>query len=116
MDDPQMRQLARYIKEAIRIRDEIKDTIFLGEFLDNLEAAVQPREHLVYNTHRNPATGKRACVLANLGPKDVRTVVRFDGNPKGRMAVYRPFEKVVRGTLPAKVAVSAERFAIVVEE
>ncbi len=30
MDDPQMPELARYIKETIRIREELKDAIFLA--------------------------------------------------------------------------------------
>jgi hypothetical protein len=42
--------------------------------------------------------------------------VKFDGNNRGRVAIYRPFEKVAHATLPAKVTIVGERFAVVVEE
>jgi hypothetical protein len=116
MDDPQMAELARYIKECIRVREQLKDTIFLGDFMDQLEAMVAPKPSLKWNTHRNPATGRRACVLANYAMKPVQTTVKFDGNKRGRARIYRPFEKVIHTTLPAKVTIAGERFAVVVEE
>jgi hypothetical protein len=116
LDDPQMPELARYIKEALRIREELKDTIFLGEFLDNLEATVAPRPSLRWNTHRNPTTARRACVLVNHGAGPLSTIVRFEGNAKGPVAIYRPFQKVVHTHLPAKATIAPERFAVVVEE
>src|SRR5712692_4193361 len=31
-----------YVAEVLRIRDELKETVFLGEFLDMLEVSVSP--------------------------------------------------------------------------
>lgn len=114
--DPQMRTLARYIREALRIRHLLRRTIFLGEFLDTLEAEVEPRAQLRYNTHRDPATGRRACVLANHGLAPLRTTVRFQGTGSRMAAVYRPFRKVERRRLPVQLVIPGERFAVVVEE
>ena len=55
-------------------------------------------------------------MLANHGPNPVQTSVKFHGNAGGRVAIYRPFEKVQHARLPAKVRVDGERFAVVVEE
>jgi hypothetical protein len=116
IEDPAMRPVARYLKEAVRIRGQLADTIFLGEFLDDQQAAVTPRPHLRYGVHRNLTTGKRACVLANYGPKSLQTSVKFDDNKRGSAAIYRPFEKVIHAKLPAKLLVHGECFAVVVEE
>jgi len=116
MSDDQLRQISQYIAEVLRIRGELKDTIFLGEFLDTLEVSVEAAENLKYNTHRNPNTGKRACVLVNLGQRPVQTTVSFQGNAGGRVSIHRPFKEVQRQTSPATVLVDGERFAVVVEQ
>jgi hypothetical protein len=114
--DGAMRPVAKYLKEAVRIRQKLADTIFLGEFLDTLEVSVQPHQHLRYGMHHNLATGKRACVLANYGPKPVRTTVKFEGNAKGPVAIHQPFEKVEHAKRPVKLTVPPERFVVVAEE
>jgi hypothetical protein len=38
-----MREISAYIAEVLRIREELKETIFLGDFLDLLEVSVAPR-------------------------------------------------------------------------
>ena len=80
MADEQMQDISRYIAEVLRIREELKDTIFLGEFLDVLEVSVSAHPNLKYNTHRNPRTGKRACVLVNQGLHPLETSVTFEGD------------------------------------
>ncbi len=116
LDDPQMRALGRYIREALRIRQLLRRTIFLGEFLDTLEAEVEPRAQLRYNTHRDPATGRRACVLANHGLAPLTTTMRFQGPGGGRALVYQPFRKAERKKMPVTVRIPGERFAVGIEE
>jgi hypothetical protein len=116
MGDEQSRPVSTYIREAIRIRDELKETIFLGEFLDDLEVDVPAVEHLTYKSHRHPQTGKHACVLVNHGAEPLRTQVAFPGNARGGARIYQPFQSVATQQLPADVTVPGERFAIVVEE
>ena len=116
MADEQTRPLSNYIREIIRIREGLKDTIFLGEFLDDREVDVRTAENLTYKTHRNPATGKRACVLVNHAAGPLKTRVAFEGNAGGRARIYRPFEKVETRELPAAVSIPPERLVIVVEQ
>jgi hypothetical protein len=119
MQDEPMRPISSYIREIVRIREleELKDTIFLGEFLDTLQVDVEGAQGLRFNTHRNPRTGKRACVLVNFGLDPLEaTLVAFGGNDKGTVGIYKPFEEVKGANLPVTVTVRPERFVIVVEE
>jgi hypothetical protein len=116
MQDEQSRELSRYIAEVIRLREELKETIFLGEFLDTLEGCVQAGENVRYNTHRHPRTGQRACVLVNLGETPADATVAFAGNPEGQARLYQPFQPVAGKPLPVRVTLPGERLAIVVEE
>jgi Domain of unknown function (DUF6259) len=116
MADEQMREISAYVAEVLRIRDELKEVIFLGEFLDVLGVSVSPHAHLKYTTHRNPRTGKRACVLVNQGMELLATSVAFEGRGQGQLRIYRPFEPVECGSSPLGLSVPGERLAIVVEE
>ncbi len=116
MRDEQSRTISAYIGEIIRIREELKGIIFFGEFLDKLEVEVRAAEHLQYGVHRNPKTGKRACVLVNHSAEPLETGVAFEGNDDGRARIFQPFEKVRMQELPAELSIPGERLAIVVEE
>ena len=116
MRDEQSRTISAYIREIIRIREELQDTIFFGEFLDKLEVEVKAVGHLQYSTHRNPETGKRACVLVNHGAEPLETGVVFEGNNNGGVSIFQPFEEVKMQVLPADLSIPGERLAIVVEE
>ncbi|MFH1008576.1 MAG: DUF6259 domain-containing protein [Candidatus Latescibacterota bacterium] len=116
MQDGPMRPLSTYIREILRMREELKDTIFMGEFLDTLETHVQGHERIRFSTHRNPRTGKRACVLVNFGETPHRASVSFAGNLAGTARIHRPFEKVRSRKFPVTLTIPAERLAIVLEE
>ena len=114
-----MRPISGYIREIIRIREleELKDTIFLGEFLDTLQVDVAGDQGVRFNTHRNPRTGKRACVLVNFGLEPLEaTLAAFEGNDSGGVGIYQPFEERKGASLPVTVIVRPERFVIIVEE
>jgi len=115
MQDEPMRPLSRYIKEVLRIRKMMEDTIYYGEFLDQLEAEVETHDNVRWNTHRHPGTGQRACVLANLGNETRQATVRFaDGSVPVR--IHAPFQEVVTATQPAAFTIEPRRLAVVVEE
>ena len=92
MRDEQSRTISAYIREIIRIREELKGIIFFGEFLDKLGVEVRAAEHLQYSVHRNPKTGKRACVLVNHCAEPLETGVVFEGNNNGRVCIFQPFD------------------------
>ncbi len=77
MEDEQSRPILNYIREVIRIWEELKNTIVFGDFLYNQEVGVETVENLTYKTHRNATTGKRACVLVNhcAGPVEQRSSI-----------------------------------------
>jgi hypothetical protein len=116
-----MRQLSAYIKEITRIRNELIDTVSLGEFLDtsqvHLEGQFVADGLARRSVFRNIQTGKRACVLVNLGviPLEV-SVVAFEGNNEGKVHIYQPFEDSRSAKLPVTVTVPPERLVIVVEK
>lgn len=116
MRDEQSRPISTYIADVLRIREELKDTIFTGEFLDTLEASVKGPEHLRFTVHRNRETGKRACVLVNQSEAELEATLAFDGNPTGSVRVYRPFSAVERQASPVTLSIPGERLALVVEE
>ena len=112
-----MRPLSRYVQEVIGILEGLKDTIHFGEFLDNQLTRVEIPEDTRFSTFRNPKTGKRACVLVNLGEVTREAVVAgFDDNENGPVRIYQPFEKARGAKLPAPVTIPSERLAIVAEE
>jgi len=115
MSDEQSRPISTYIREVGRIREELKETILFGDFLDDLEVTVEAGEHVKYSTHRHPGTGKRACVLVNLAETEQEAEIAFEGAP-GPARVYRPFEETQTVELPATLSIPGERLAIIVEE
>ena len=116
MGDEQSRVISTYVREAIRIREELKDTIFFGEFLDDLEVEVRAAKHLHFGVHRNARTGKRACVLVNHGTETLDTRMAFEGNRNGRVRVFEPFQETKVQDLPVDLSIAGERCAIVVED
>ena len=111
--------LAAYVKEVKRIRDELIDTVFFGEYLDTEEVEFLEKESnttFAFRTFRNLETGKRACIVTNSdGSPCRRTLLNFEGNTNGRVRVYQPFEDATEIQLPAKVEIHPERIAFVVE-
>jgi hypothetical protein len=116
MADKQYGPLSEYIAEVMRVREDLEDIIFFGEFLDNLETTVNAHENVKYCSHRDPATGRRACVLVNFDRAPQEATIAFDGNAGGAARIIQPFADPVEAKLPAAVAVPSERLAIVVEE
>jgi len=117
MGDELYEPLSNYIKEIQRIREDLKDTIYMGEYLDTLDAAVEVSEDMRYGVHRNTGSGERAVVAVNFDTEPHELCVKsFEGNTNGSVYVYEPFKKREEGRLPLNLAIPGERLAIVVEK
>jgi hypothetical protein len=111
-----MRPIAGYLAELLRIRGELVDTLYLGQFLDTKGAEVTGPTTLRYAVHRNRVTGKRACVVLNLSDAEADATVRFAEPSSTRAQIVRPFDSPRSGISPISLTIPAERLAIVVEE
>ena len=116
MADLPAQPLSAYIHEILRLREELKGTIYLGEFMDVLEVQVETHSEVKFNTHRNPQTGKRACILVNYGEVPHQASVTFDSNGQGMVRIYQPFKEATSAQLPVIVIILPERPVIIVEE
>ena len=117
MEYPPFRPLSRYIKEILRIRGILKETIYQGEFLDTLEADVKKDDGVGYSVFRNTRTGKHACVIVNY--EDVprkASLISFQGNEAGAVSAYQPSEEVKSTKLPLSLELPAEGLAVIMEE
>ena len=101
-----------------RIRDELQDTVFLGEVLGSseVEFGTALPEGVAYNTFRHRHTGRRACIFTN-DRNEPRTVdlTGFTGPPGGPIRVHVPGHRARSLPLPATFKVPAERLLFVEE-
>lgn len=128
--NPQYAALAAYIKEIGRIRAELADTVFLGNYYDNVGARVydakldpaggpptySQQTSLVYRVHGNRETGRRAIVVANPTNTPRTYFWEFLTTPVEQVKVYEPFQptRVVGRAEP--LTIPAERVQILVAE
>jgi hypothetical protein len=115
--DPIYTPLARYLGEVMKIWEEQKQTIFLGERLSRggLELAGSPAVGL--NTYRNRANGLRAAVLANSAPTSTTVELRrFADSSCRRVKIYQPYRPVRDALLPATLILPGEQLAVIAEE
>ena len=113
--DEQTRPLSEYVREVLGVWEGLRGTIFDGEFLDREGVRVQAAPQVKYNTHRDPRTGQRACVLVNDGDAAAEAYVAFEGSEGALVVVHQPFEPAAAVTSPATLTIPPERLAIVVE-
>ena len=105
-----------YLGEILRVGEELKETIFLGRFLDTLQVNVQVGEAVKFRVHQNAETGRRACVLMSDASTAQQATVAFEGNADGPCLVYRPFEKPEPARLPVELSIPSERVVVVLED
>jgi len=111
-----MRQLSNYVREVLQILEQVKDTIGFGEFLDTQSVEFEGPDEMRYSTFQNSGTGKRACVVVNMGEKAAKAYVKgFQENANGKVVVRQPFRTSFEGNLPLELEIPSERFVIVAE-
>jgi hypothetical protein len=117
MDAEAWRGLAEYIREVKRIRDELAESVFFGEYLGASQVRFGDAKPAVdYAAYRNRQSGKLACVLTHRRsvPQTV-TLAGLGSRSTGSVRVFRPFQPATTVGLPAGVVIQPERLAIVVE-
>jgi hypothetical protein len=101
--DPLFRDLARYVREIERIRQELASFIFLGSFYDNQGAIVaaaegQPGKPLppdvVFAVHGQSDSKRRAIVVVNSSDAVRKYEWKFTHRKVEAAKLYIPFEPV----------------------
>jgi hypothetical protein len=123
LDQPIYRDLANYIKEINRIRNELSDYIFTGDYFDNMGGKVQvikPGEKdahgdLTYKVHGNRKTGKRAIVIVNNAEEPAQYKWTFTHRDVPEVKLYSPFAevKIIKAGQP--VEIKGESVQILIE-
>jgi len=102
LDQPIYKDLAEYINEVIRIRKELSDFIFTGDYFDDqggkitlagnsAKDATSGPGRLLFKLHGNRNTGKRAMVVVNEGQQAVSYNWDFTDRKVGEVKMYSPF-------------------------
>ena len=120
MGDPLWRPLSTYIKEVQRIRQNLKDMLFLGERLETEAVVVggpfAEHEDARWSTFRDSKTGKRACVLVNLSDESLEAdSVALADNADGVVLMCQPFEPDQTTRFPVTIIIPPERFVVLAE-
>ncbi len=104
---PQYQKLGEYIAEINRLRAELADTIFLGNYLDNTGAVVHaaapdpakpgafingPAGAVQWRVHENKTDGRRALVVANPGGAETSYFWDFHTGRTREADLYEPFQ------------------------
>jgi len=100
--DPLYRDLASYLREVERIRQELASIIFLGSFFDDQGARLTaaPEElqkplapHVLFAVHGD-SSGRRAIVVVNNSDTPRNYTWQFTSRPVKAARLYAPFEPV----------------------
>ncbi|NQU10988.1 hypothetical protein HQ590_09375 [bacterium] len=128
-DYPPMQRLIKYIAEITRIRRDLFDIVSLGERIDASDGVFAVDPHVIklggafaaspdtrWSVFRDPRSGRRAIVLANLGGTPLAvTGLTFAEKPAASAHVHAAFQPVVTAPFPVAVTVPAEQVMLVVE-
>jgi len=106
---PQYQKLGEYIAEVNRLRTELADTIFLGNYLDNTGAVVHaaapdpakpgafingPAGAVQWRVHENKADKRRAIVVANPAGAETSYFWDFHTGRTREADLYEPFQPI----------------------
>lgn len=122
MDYPPMRGLLEYIREIIRIRLALSESVMHGAIADASEGIFQLRQPLLrlagpfadsphsrWTVFRKLETGKCAIVLANLMREPLEAeAVTLDGADGGASRIHAPFKPTGSANFPVSVQVPGE--------
>jgi hypothetical protein len=118
MDLKVMEGLNEHIRDVKRIRDQLQETVFLGEVLghDGVTMEKPVPDGVEFNVFRNRRTALRACILTN-AKMDPHTVVltEFDKAISPSVRIHQPGLKSFVVNLPASITIPAEQILFVEE-
>jgi hypothetical protein len=127
LDQPVYRDLALYIKEVNRIRAELTDYIFTGDYFDDQGGKIVIAGNkgqqsngisgnLVFKIHGNHQTGKRAMVIVNDCLQPVSYNWIFTHNNVREVKLYSPFSAVRILKAGEPVEIKADGLQILIEQ
>lgn len=122
LDQPVYRDLANYIKEINRIRTELIDYIFTGDYFDDQGGKVQVTgsdanaSSLAFKVHGNHKTGRHAIVIVNDAPETVKYTWAFTDRNVQEVLLYSPFTGVKTLKAGETVEIKAEGLQILIEK
>lgn len=125
LDQPVYRDLANYIKEINRIRTELTDYIFTGDYFDDQGGSIMiagkgkdsssNARNLAFKIHGNHKTGKRAMVIMNDGLQTVSYNWTFAHRDVREVQLYSPFTGVKNLKAGEPVEITPDGLQILVE-
>ncbi|NLP11229.1 hypothetical protein GX408_12610 [bacterium] len=96
LKQPLYHDLANYIKEVERLRDELHSLIFYARYFDNQEGRITPvnpeaQNKLQYRMHGHFHNGQRALVVINTSAEPVQYAWAFTHQKVAQALLYQPF-------------------------
>jgi hypothetical protein len=124
LDQPVYRDLANYVKEINRIRTDLRDYIFTGDYFDDqggkaevvVSGDAMNAPGLTFKVHGNHKTGQRAMVIVNNGSEALTYKWSFTDRNVKEVVLYSPYSgtKTIKAGDP--VEIKAEGLQILVEK
>jgi hypothetical protein len=112
--DPLYRELARYLAEVERIRRELADVLFLGNYFDTEGAGISEAA-LSYAVHGHTRTNRRAIVVVNDSASPCAYRWKFTHRQVARAQLHAPFAEVREVKVEDAVTIPAAGLHILVE-
>lgn len=120
LEQPIYQDLAKYIQEVERIRNELTDYIFMGKYLDNQHGSIseagKPSGSLHYKVWLNEKTGKYALIVANDSRESVNFKWSLSKAGSNQAVLHQPFQKATEVRAGQNVAIKGEGLMIFVEK
>lgn len=110
-------KLGRYLKEIARIRNELGDYLWNGQFRDTVGANLSGETRdVLFGVHIDRKSSKRAVVLMNTGDREKSVKVILKGKKESKhFRIFRPFEKATSQPSSKRINVKAAGVAVAVE-
>ena len=119
LKQPIYKDLAEYLKETDRIREELNDFIFMSKFHDNQGAFINETGSagaLLYKVHGHNKTDQRTIVVANNKTAPTTYIWKFLHKDVKEALLYSPFEKVRTVKQGETMNIKGEGLHILVEK
>jgi hypothetical protein len=119
--DPLYKDLADYIREVERIRRELAEIVFLGNFFDDRGARVternrdEERKAVYFAVHGDARSNRRALVVINEASTPRQYAWEFTHRSVAKARLYAPFENVREVSAGTTLTIPAVGLHIVVE-
>lgn len=114
--NPRYKELSKYIKEVGRIRDELADIIFLGNYYDNQDAQIKTTSQDVLFKVHGDKSNRRAIVVINNSKEECSYNWKFLHRNVKQVKLYSPFESPRFVNIDEKLKIKPAALQILVEQ